>query len=242
MVFRRSERLVRALVLGIGFISLLRTVAADPVIVNTPNQNAATEAKTNQLDHDLSFGKSKSDNVQFKQHLDYERRQNAAAVQKLERIPGLRANSNHVEMANILREVVNSDTSQSIKQDVTRIALLQLAQYTEEKGEFEQAQQFLAEFVQRYPKDPYVPELLLRQGYIYQKMGAYARTISKLHDVLKASLSLEAVNLIYARRVALTAKTELGETHYNHGKYKTKRQKPTNGFSRKKRKNSTQSS
>jgi tetratricopeptide (TPR) repeat protein len=178
-----------------------------------------SETKSKPLPNDLSLGKSHNDNLIFKPTSDYGQRQNAEAIKKLEQVRELQSSNHWLEAATILQAVASSDTSQEIKHDTKRMALLGLADYSEAKGQLELAQQFLAEYLQRFSDDPMIPEILLRQAYLYQRMGAYSRAEEKLYAVTRAAIALRVLNLEYYERITLTAKTEIAETHYAQGKY-----------------------
>jgi tetratricopeptide (TPR) repeat protein len=183
--------------------------------VNVPR----AETKSKPIPNDLSLGKSHNDNLIIKSTSEYGQRQNAEAIKKLEQVRGLQSSNHWLEAATLLQAVAASDTSQEIKHDTKRMALLGLADYTEEKGQLELSQQYLAEYLKRFSDDPMIPEILLRQAYLYQRMGAYIRAEDKLYSVQRAAIALETVNLEYSKRITLTAQTELAETQYAQGKY-----------------------
>ncbi len=187
---------------------------------NTQVNAQTPDPKAKPLENDLSVGKSPSENLIFKPNLEYEQRQNAEAIKKLEKVRELHGTSNQWnQVATLLREVLTSDTSQDIKNDVKQTTLLELSVFAEERGWLEQSQQYLAEFVQLFPKHTMIPEVLLRQAFLYQKMGALERAIHKLYDVLKSAVTLSSVNLPYSQRVTLTAQNEIAETLYAQGAY-----------------------
>lgn len=171
------------------------------------------------IENDLSIGKSGNNNLVFKPDVQYEKNQNADAVKRLESIREIRGSTNQWdEVARLLKEVLSTDASGGIKRNVQQLALLELAGVSEKRGQLAYAQQLLAEYIERYPTDPIVPEILLRQGFLYREMGAYGMAISKFYLVMTAALRLQG-NLAYNQRVVLTAQSELAETRFMEGKF-----------------------
>jgi tetratricopeptide (TPR) repeat protein len=173
------------------------------------------------LPSDLTIGKSTNDNLSFKEMPEYQFRQSAEAVQKLQRVRDLRGESNELfVVTKLLQEILASGASKDIKTDIKRLARLQLAEIAEAKGDYENALQLLAEYIELFPTDTIVPEVLLRQGYILRKMGASDLAISKFYLVGTAATRLPVEDLLYSQRVTLTAKSEIADTTHSQGKYK----------------------
>jgi len=193
--------------------------AATPPSAHAPP--ATKPAKPLELPSDLTIGKSTNDNLSFKAMPEYQLRQSAEAVEKLQRVRELRGESNELfEVTKMLREILNSGASKDIKIDIKRLARLQLAEIAEAKVDYENALQLLAEYIEIFPTDTIVPEVLLRQGYILRKMGASDLAISKFYLVGTAATRLPVEDLLYSQRVTLTAKSEIADTTYSQGKYK----------------------
>lgn len=212
--------------LSVGALTLALTVrAAEHENANSsnPQSTAPSSAVVNPLSPgpELTIGRGTNDNLSFKQMSEYEQRQSAGAVQKLEKIRELRGGSNEwSEVSRLLREVIATDTSKNVKTDVKRLARIELAGIAERNGQPEQALQLLAEYIDLFPTDPIIPEILLREGYLLRQMGATELAISKFYLVNTAALRLPAENLGYYQRVTLMAKSEIAETYYSQGKYK----------------------
>lgn len=100
-----------------------------------------------------------------------------------------------------------------------RAILLELAQTAEEAGLTARAIQVLGQFLERFPEDPLAPELLLRQGFLYRQLGAYAMALSKFYAVLTTTLNLRPEPTGYHQRLVLLAQTEIAETHFQQGAY-----------------------
>ena len=83
----------------------------------------------------------------------------------LESARGLRAGKELKRAESTLVQLLESGAGEEIK----RAALLELGFVMQEAKEFPKAQQLYSEYVRRYDKDPAVPEVLLRQAYLYSK-------------------------------------------------------------------------
>jgi TolA-binding protein len=103
--------------------------------------------------------------------------------------------------------------------DIRRQAMLESAYIAADLEQMSKAQQIYNEYVRRYPKDPSVPEVCLRQGLLYRQMGAPQQALSKFYQVMNHALALKLTELEYYQRLVLKAKTEIAETYYIQGKY-----------------------
>lgn len=214
--------------LNVSFVFAAETGGATPHAAESPSttQKTAGDRATprlnlSQIENHLTIGKSNSENLAPQPTIDYERRQNAAAIGKLETIKQLRGSTNNwEEVSRLLKEIISADASRSIKSDVKKMARLELAGIAERNGQHAQALQYLAEFAELYQDDIIIPEIYLRQAYIFRQMGAYKSAISKLYLVMTAALRIKAENLGYYERVVLTAQSEIAETHMLEGDFK----------------------
>ena len=100
-----------------------------------------------------------------------------------------------------------------------RTALLDLAQMAQEQNDLPRAQQVYAQWLLRWPTDPGVPEVLLRQGLVYRRMGLYARAVAKFYAVMTSALVLKPERFEYYQQLVLRAQNEIAETHYDLGEY-----------------------
>jgi tetratricopeptide (TPR) repeat protein len=103
--------------------------------------------------------------------------------------------------------------------EIKRVALLDLGMVMQEQHEFSKAQQLYSEFTRRYEKDPAVPEVLLRQGYLYRQMGVPVLALSKFYAVISICLNLKLEELEYYQKLVLRAQAEIAETYFVEGKY-----------------------
>jgi tetratricopeptide (TPR) repeat protein len=103
--------------------------------------------------------------------------------------------------------------------EIKRAALLDLGMVMQEQREFTKAQQLYSEFARRFEKDPAVPEVLLRQGYLYRQMGVPVLALSKFYAVISTCLNLKLEELDYYQKLVLRAQAEIAETYFVEGKY-----------------------
>jgi len=103
--------------------------------------------------------------------------------------------------------------------DIKRTALLELGLVMQEQKEFPKAQQIYSEYVRRFDKDPSVPEVLLRQAYLYREMGVPVLAMTKFYAVISTCLNLKLEEMEYYQRLVLRAQAEIAETHFLQGNY-----------------------
>jgi len=103
-------------------------------------------------------------------------------------------------------------------EELKRTALLELALLAQEQNELAKAQQIFSQFLKRWPEDPSVPEVLLRQGLIYRQMGTPTLAMARFYAVMTSSLTLKFGSLDYYKRLVLHAQTEIADTYFLEGK------------------------
>jgi tetratricopeptide (TPR) repeat protein len=103
--------------------------------------------------------------------------------------------------------------------EIRRSALFEMALVAQEDKQYSRAQQILAQYMQLYPQDPTVPEVLLRQGLIFRQMGAHNTAIAKFYAVMNSALGLKLEQFDYYQRLVLLAQTEIADTYYIQGKF-----------------------
>jgi tetratricopeptide (TPR) repeat protein len=109
--------------------------------------------------------------------------------------------------------------SSSAGEEIKRPALLELGLVMQEQKEYPKAQQLYSEYVRRYDKDPSVPEVLLRQAYLYRDMGVPTLAMTKFYAVISTCLNLKLEETDYYQRLVLRAQAEIAETHFLQGNY-----------------------
>lgn len=104
-------------------------------------------------------------------------------------------------------------------EDIKRPALLELGLAAQQSGQWLRAQQVFAQYVVRYPDDPKVPEVILRQGLLHRELGAHTLALAKFYAVLSSSLTLKLDRFPYYQRLVLQAQIEIADTFFLQGKY-----------------------
>jgi tetratricopeptide (TPR) repeat protein len=134
-----------------------------------------------------------------------------SATQEFEQqLDQIRAHRSPVRSEALLESLLQSDAPAEVK----RPAWLELAMVAQQNRKLTRAQQLYSGYVRHFPKDPTIPEVLLRQGLLYREMGAPQMALSKLYAVMTVALHLKLDQMTYYRRIVLLAQTEIAETHY----------------------------
>lgn len=121
-----------------------------------------------------------------------------------------------------INRLFSLDAGSSLKREGRKVALLKLAEISEQDNRVEESQQYLAEYLKRYPEDPMIPIVLLRQGSLYRKMGAYDLERQKYYDTIKAASKVnfesDKYNLDYVKRVILISRSQIAESFFAEAK------------------------
>jgi tetratricopeptide (TPR) repeat protein len=102
---------------------------------------------------------------------------------------------------------------------IKKSALLELAAAAQDQGELPRAQQIYSQYLNRWPDDPYIPEILLRQGHLFRQIGLNNLALAKFYAVMTSALVLKSDQLDYYVRLVTQAQIEVAETHYQLEKY-----------------------
>lgn len=135
--------------------------------------------------------------------------------ERLESARNLRRQRSTREAGRLLASLLQEAASD----DIQRAALLELAQAAQDDGDLVRSQQIYAQFLNRWPDDARVPEVLLRQGQNFRSMGMTQLALAKFYSVMTAALVLKNDQFEYYQRLVLQAQTEIAETHYMSGDY-----------------------
>ena len=127
----------------------------------------------------------------------------------------LRRNKDHAAAEKMLVTLLEEEPPAEFQ----RGTLFELALVAQEQMKLTRAQQIFAQYVQLFPQDPTVPEVLLRQGLIFRQMGAYNMAIGKYYAVMNSALGLKLEQFDYYKRLVLQAQTEIADTYYMQGKF-----------------------
>jgi tetratricopeptide (TPR) repeat protein len=142
----------------------------------------------------------------------------AALIQlskKLELARHLRTIRQPLDAEPLLIQLLAESSPVSIQQS----ALLELAAAAQDENELARAQQIFAQFLAKWGDDLRVPEILLRQGFLYRQMGLNNLALTKFYSVMTSALVLKNDRMEYYARLVQQAQTEIAETHYALGKY-----------------------
>ena len=192
--------------------ALGQPVSADEAKAAIANQNSPD---LNQLDDSSSetSGKIKTGSGTYNNRVD------AVAKTIVQELTEADSSS---EAKEYIEKIFSSEASKDVKYQAQKISLRKLASLAEEEGRFEDAQQYLAVYVKRFPDDELIPLVLLNQGELYRKMGAYDLERQKCYDVIKAAQGVELdrdkYNLNYVKRAVLTAQINIAESFFDEAK------------------------
>lgn len=137
------------------------------------------------------------------------------ARQLLEMARAQRANQEFDQARANLVQVMNTE----LPEELWQTALLELALLAEDQQDLPRAQQIFAQYAARWPLDLNLPEILLRQGLLYRKMGLNGMAVNKFYSVMTAALVIQAERFDHYQRLVLQAQTEVAETFLQAGNY-----------------------
>jgi tetratricopeptide (TPR) repeat protein len=126
-----------------------------------------------------------------------------------------RRNKIFVGAAQTLENILKTNAPPAVQ----RQALFELALVMQDDEQMAKAQQIWSQYLHNYPDDPTVPDVLLRQGLLYRKMGVDAFAISKFYAVMSSALKLKLDNLAYYKNLVVQAQTEIADTYYLDAKF-----------------------
>lgn len=136
-------------------------------------------------------------------------------VQKLETARYLRKVRQTKDVEPLLVSLLGND----VPVEIQKPALLELAALAQDEDDLPRAQQICAQFLNRWPQDIRIPEVLLREGRIFRQMGLHNMALTKFYAVMTAALTLKNDRLDYYEHLVVQAQTEIADTHFNLGKY-----------------------
>jgi tetratricopeptide (TPR) repeat protein len=102
---------------------------------------------------------------------------------------------------------------------VKQQALFELAGAVKDSGDLPRSEQIYAQYLNRWPNDLRIPEVLLNQGRVFREMGLNNLALAKFYAVMTSSLVLKNDRLDFYQKVVVAAQTEIAETHFQQGKY-----------------------
>jgi tetratricopeptide (TPR) repeat protein len=126
-----------------------------------------------------------------------------------------RRDQSFVSAAQILENILKTNAPSALQ----RVALFELALVMQDDEQPAKAQQIWSQYLHNYPNDPEVPDVLLRQGLLYRKMGVDAFAISKFYAVMSSALRLKLDNMARYKDLVVRAQTEIADTFYLDAKF-----------------------
>lgn len=142
-----------------------------------------------------------------------------------EAVPDYRANfieAQYLEKIGLLdqaeRDLINL-LVQEVPDPIRQSALFELGSVVRAENDLPRAISVNAQFLDKWPNDPRVPEVLLRQGQIYRQMGLNNLALTKFYAVMTAALSLKSDRPGYYPGLVLDAQIEIADTHFLMGRY-----------------------
>lgn len=117
--------------------------------------------------------------------------------------------------SNMLIYLLEAATPESINRE----ALYELALTIEKAGMNLRAQQIYAQFISHYPKDPLIPEIHLRRGLLFRRMGVHQMAKSAFFSAMSQAITVDPDEVEDYRRLALQAQTEIADTYFFEGDY-----------------------
>ncbi|HYG23430.1 MAG TPA: tetratricopeptide repeat protein [Verrucomicrobiae bacterium] len=115
----------------------------------------------------------------------------------------------------MLIELLGDESPENVQQS----ALLELAAAAQDSNNPARAQQIYSQFLNKWPNDMRIPEVLLRQGLLFRQMGINNLALTKFYGVMTSALVLKNDQLEYYVRLVQQAQMEIADTHYILGKY-----------------------
>ena len=210
-----SHRYSRAIATIGGFVmicALGQGVVADEAKSTATNQNISSLDPLNDSSSNASGRNEKSPKT-YNELVDADAR---------ELVKDLESAKSSVTAKELIEKIFSSDASKAVKHQGRKTSLSKLASLAEKEGRLEEAQQYLAVYVKRFPDDVLIPFVLLRQGNLYRNMGAYDLGRQKYYDVIKAAPGVELdndeYNLNYVKRAVLTAQIKIAESYFDEAK------------------------
>jgi tetratricopeptide (TPR) repeat protein len=102
---------------------------------------------------------------------------------------------------------------------IQKSALFELGTVVASESDLPRAQSIYGQYLEKWPDDVKVPEILLRQGQIFRRMGLNELALGKFYSVMTSALSLKGDQMDYYRTLVLQTQVEIAETHYLIGQF-----------------------
>jgi tetratricopeptide (TPR) repeat protein len=107
-----------------------------------------------------------------------------------------------------------------VPEELQKTALFEMAKAVRSENDLPRAQAIYTQYLLRWPGDPRMPEIFLKQGQVFREMDLPNLALTKFYGVMTAALSIKNSRLDYYKGLVLQAQVEIAETHYLIGKFK----------------------
>ncbi len=107
----------------------------------------------------------------------------------------------------------------NMPESIQKAALLELGTVVSDENDLPRAQSIYDQYLEHWPDDVKIPEILLRQGQLFRRMGLNDLALGKFYSVMTSALSLKSDQLGYYRGLVLQTQVEIAETHYLAGQF-----------------------
>ena len=111
--------------------------------------------------------------------------------------------------------MLSVQTSNAEKRD----GLLEMGKIYEEEKQVTKALAAYERFQRTFPKDPALPDVLLRSGRLYRQAGAYPLALDRFYSVLNSVLKIPEGGVNDYKSATLMAQFEIAETFFVSGDY-----------------------
>jgi tetratricopeptide (TPR) repeat protein len=109
--------------------------------------------------------------------------------------------------------------AEDVSDSIQKSALFELGSVVRQENDLPRAQTIYAQFLERWPNDIKIPEVLLHQGEIFRQMGLNDLALGKFYSVMTSALALKNDQLAYYQTLVLQTQVEIAETHYLMGRF-----------------------
>jgi TolA-binding protein len=109
--------------------------------------------------------------------------------------------------------------AEDVPEQIQKKALLELGSVASDENDLPRAQTIYAQYLSKWADDPQVPEVFLRQGEIFRRMGLTDLALGKFYSVMASALTIKNDQLTYYQGLVLRTQVEIAETHYLMGHY-----------------------
>lgn len=112
-------------------------------------------------------------------------------------------------------EALRYKMSETLRKEI----LLEMAAFYSNHETYSKAAGIYEKYIEAYPQDHLLPQILLELGKIYRKIEAYDMAISRFYRIINTSLSISSDQVPFYQELTREAQFEIAETFFGNGKY-----------------------